>query len=88
MQFPYVSEQRMEFEVELKEPALVKINLWLWLIVCPGDEIHADIHYSGKITGQRSLAEPLRRWPSMKPFVTDVITGLPDVIRPIRLRQW
>lgn len=48
MQFPYVSGQRMEFEVELKEPALVKINLWMWLVVCPGDEIHADIHYTGK----------------------------------------
>lgn len=48
MQFPYVSGQRMEFEVELQEPALVKINLWLWLMVCPGDEIHADIHYDGK----------------------------------------
>lgn len=48
MQFPYASGQRMEFEVELKEPALVKINLWIWLLVCPGDEIHADIHYNGK----------------------------------------
>lgn len=47
MQFPYVSGQRMDFEVELKEPALVKINLWMWLMVCPGDEIHADIHYTG-----------------------------------------
>lgn len=48
MQFPYVAGNRMEFEVELKEPALVKVNLWMWLLVCPGDEIHADIHYSGK----------------------------------------
>ncbi len=48
MQFPYASGKRMEFEVELKEPALVKINLWMWLLVCPGDEIHADIHYNGK----------------------------------------
>lgn len=48
MQFPYVSGNRMEFEVELKEPALVKVNMWMWLLVCPGDEIHADIHYNGK----------------------------------------
>ena len=48
MQFPYAAGKRMEFEVELKEPALVKINLWVWLLVCPGDEIHADIHYDGK----------------------------------------
>lgn len=48
MQFPYVSGRRMEFEVELKEPALVKVNQWIWLMVSPGDEIHADIHYDGK----------------------------------------
>lgn len=48
MQFPYAPGRRMEFEVELKEPALVKINLWMWLLVCPGDKIHADIHYAGK----------------------------------------
>ena len=38
----------MEFEVELKEPSLLKINVWLWVMVCPGDEIDLNILYEGK----------------------------------------
>lgn len=48
MQYPYRDGQRMEFDVELKEPSLVKVNMWLWMMVCPGDEIRADIRYAGK----------------------------------------
>lgn len=47
-QFPFKDNQLMEFEVELKEPGLMKINTWLWLIVCPGDEIEMAIHFQGK----------------------------------------
>ena len=45
-QFPFKDNQLMEFEVELKEPSLMKVNAWLWMIVCPGDEIEMAI--SGK----------------------------------------
>ena len=48
MQFPFKDNQLMSFEVELKEPSLMKINTWLWLIVCPGDEIQMDITFQGK----------------------------------------
>lgn len=48
MQFPYVENRKMEFEVELTEPSLLKINAYVWLIVCPGDEISATIHYNGR----------------------------------------
>lgn len=48
MQFPYVDKKLMEFEVELKEPTLMKVNVWMWMIVCPGDEIRVDIHFNGK----------------------------------------
>lgn len=48
MNFPYADNKRMEFEVELKEPSLLKINIWLWVMVCPGDEIDLNILYEGK----------------------------------------
>ena len=48
MSFPYADNKRMEFEVELKEPSLLKINVWLWVMVCPGDEIDLNILYEGK----------------------------------------
>lgn len=48
MQYPYADGKRMEFEVELKEPSLMKLNRWVWVIVCPGDEIHAEVAYNGK----------------------------------------
>lgn len=47
-QFPFKDNQKMEFEVELKEPSLMKVNAWLWMIVCPGDEIEMDIRFQGK----------------------------------------
>ena len=47
-QFPFKDNQKMEFEVELSEPSLLKINAWLWMIVCPGDEIDMDIKFQGK----------------------------------------
>lgn len=47
-QFPFKDNQKMEFEVELKEPSLLKVNAWLWMIVCPGDEIKMDIRFQGK----------------------------------------
>lgn len=48
MQYPYADGKRMEFEVELKEPSLMKLNRWTWVMVCPGDEIHAEVSYNGK----------------------------------------
>lgn len=48
MQYPYADGKRMEFEVELKEPSLMKINRWVWVMVCPGDEIHAEVACDGK----------------------------------------
>lgn len=48
MQYPYREGQRMEFDVELKEPSLVKVNLWMWMMVCPGDDIQTNIHYAGR----------------------------------------
>ena len=47
-QFPFKDNQLMEFEVELKEPGLMKVNAWLWMIVCPGDEIEMAIQFQGK----------------------------------------
>ena len=47
-QFPFKDNQLMEFEVELKEPSLMKVNAWLWMIVCPGDEIEMAIQFQGK----------------------------------------
>lgn len=47
-QFPFKDNQLMEFEVELKEPSLMKVNTWLWVIVCPGDEIEMTIQFQGK----------------------------------------
>ena len=47
-QFPFKDNQLMEFEVELKEPSLMKVNAWLWRIVCPGDEIEMAIQFQGK----------------------------------------
>lgn len=48
MQFPYVAGNRMDFEVELKEPSLMKVNMWLWVMLCPGDEVDLHIYYEGK----------------------------------------
>lgn len=47
-QFAYVEGQKMEFEVKLKEPSLMKINVWVWVMVCPGDEIRLDLQYEKK----------------------------------------
>lgn len=47
-QFAYAEGKKMEIEVELDEPSLLKVNLWLWMIVSPGDTINANIHYNGK----------------------------------------
>lgn len=47
-QFPFKDNQLMEFEVELKEPSLMKVNAWLWMIVCPGDQIEMSIQFKGK----------------------------------------
>lgn len=45
--YTYREGNLMEFDVELDEPSLLKINAWVWLIVSPGDQIHLDIHYEG-----------------------------------------
>ena len=45
--YTYREGNLMEFDVELDEPSLLKINAWVWLIVSPGDKIHIDIHYEG-----------------------------------------
>ena len=47
-QFPFKDNQLRECEVELKEPGLMKVNAWLWMIVCPGDEIEMAIQFQGK----------------------------------------
>ena len=46
-QFPFKDNQLMEFEVELKEPSLMKVNAWLWMIVCPGDDIQMHVTFKG-----------------------------------------
>ncbi len=48
LQFPFKDNQLMEFEVKLKEPSLMKVNAWLWIVVCPGDQIEMNIEFQGK----------------------------------------
>lgn len=48
MSYPYTEAKKMEFEVELEEPSLLKINAWIWVIISPGDNLHLAIHYNGK----------------------------------------
>ena len=38
----------MEFEVELKEPSLMKVNAWLWMIVCPETRLKWPSNFKGK----------------------------------------
>lgn len=48
MSYPYKEGKKMEFEIEIDEPSLLKINAWIWVIVSPGDNLNLDIHYNGK----------------------------------------
>ena len=47
MSYSYTDGKRMEFDVELNEPSLLKINAWIWVLVSPGDDINVNIHYEG-----------------------------------------
>ena len=49
MTFPYKEAQMMDYVVELKEPCLLKINSWVWIVLCPGDDIEVDIKYQGRV---------------------------------------
>jgi len=49
MTFPYKEAQMMDCVVELKAPSLLKINSWVWIVLCPGDDIEADIKYQGSV---------------------------------------
>lgn len=46
MQFPYKEGQNMEFEAELNDVVILKVNAWIWIFLRPGDQIHADIQYN------------------------------------------
>lgn len=47
-EFPYKENQLMEFDVELDDITMLKINAWVIICLEPGDEIHAKIIYEGK----------------------------------------
>ena len=45
MQFQYQDGQNMEFEAELNDVVILKVNAWIWIFLRPGDQIHANIQY-------------------------------------------
>lgn len=45
MQFQYQEGQNMEFEAELNDVVILKVNAWIWIFLRPGDQIHANIQY-------------------------------------------
>ncbi len=49
MTFPYEKNKMIDYIVELKEPSLLKINSWVWMVICPGDDIEVDITYQGRV---------------------------------------
>lgn len=49
MRFPYVENQKMEFEVELTDITMLKINGLLSVCLQPGDSIHAKIVYKENV---------------------------------------
>lgn len=49
MRFPYVESQKMEFEVELTDITMLKINGLLSICLQPGDSIHAKIVYKENV---------------------------------------
>ena len=54
-QFPFKDNQKMEFEVELSEPSLLKINAWLWMkdyTLTPGKQLT-----QGKATGSVAIGD-------------------------------
>ena len=46
-EFPYSENQLMEFDVELDDITMLKINAWVIICLEPGDNIHAKITYEG-----------------------------------------
>ncbi len=49
MQFPYVEDQLIEFEVELTDITMMKINGWVAICLQPGDSIRAKVVYEGEV---------------------------------------
>ena len=47
-EFPYMENQEMEFDVELDDITMMKINAWVVVCLEPGDQIHAKIQYDGR----------------------------------------
>ena len=68
-QFPFKDNQLMEFEVELKEPGLMKVNAWLWMIVCPGDEIEMAMEKKDYAQAKKDAVNALRELPLMHQYV-------------------
>lgn len=48
MQFPYRDGREIEFDTELEDIAIMKINTFLLVVVQPGDVIEIDADYEGK----------------------------------------
>ena len=46
-EFPYKENQLMEFDVELDDITMMKINAWVIICLEPGDNIHAKVTYVG-----------------------------------------
>lgn len=49
MKFPYIENQLIEFDVELSDITMLKINGWVAVCLQPGDSIHAKIVYKGSV---------------------------------------
>lgn len=47
-EFPYIENQLLEFDVELDDITMMKINAWVIICLEPGDNIHAKVTYDGK----------------------------------------
>ncbi|MEG0796321.1 MAG: hypothetical protein RR397_07475 [Odoribacter sp.] len=48
MQYAYVENKQMEFEVELDDIVLMKLNAFVWIYLQPGDKINAAVQYDGR----------------------------------------
>lgn len=49
MEYPYVENQVMEFDVELDGITMMKINGWVQVCLQPGDSLQVKIDYQGKV---------------------------------------